>query len=458
MTKFPDLFLWGVSSAAYQVEGAAEEDGRSPSVWDIFCEKKGKILDGCDGRISCDQYHHVEEDVALMAELGIRVYRFSLSWSRILPEGTGKVNQRGIGYYNRLIDCLKDHGIEPFVTLYHWDLPQVLQERGGWLNPESVEWFGEYAKIAAEFFSDRVKYFLTFNEPQCFIGLGYYGDYHAPGLNCSMREALLASHHVLKAHGQAVKNLRRYAKQPLQIGFAPAGKFTYPRSERPEDVVAAKEMLTEVLPYEEWWWSMTWWNDPVFFGKYPERIVEKYRDILPEIRKEDMELINQPLDFVGHNIYDGRMVEAGENGEPVLTKEPPGFPHTHIKSPVTPEILYWMPKFLYERYGKPVLITENGMANGDLVSADGMVHDGCRIAYLESYLMNLRRASTEVPIAGYFHWSLTDNFEWAWGYQERFGLIYVDYETGRRIIKDSGRWYGKVIETNGGILPGCNNG
>lgn len=454
MMKFPDSFLWGAATSAYQVEGAVKEDGRSPSVWDIFCEKEGKILDGYSGEISCAQYHHMEEDVAMMAELGIRAYRFSLSWSRILPGGTGKVNQRGIDYYNRLIDCLKSHGIEPFVTLYHWDLPQVLQERGGWLNPESVYWFGELAKIAAEAFSDRVKYFLTFNEPQCFIGLGYYEGYHAPGLNCSMREALLASHHVLKAHGRAVKNLRRYAKQSLQIGFAPAGKFTYPKSERPEDVAAAKKMLTEVLPSEEWWWSMTWWNDPVFFGKYPERILEKYRDILPEIRREDMELISQPLDFVGHNIYDGRMVEAGELGKPVFTKEPPGFPHTHIKSPVTPEILYWMPKFLYERYGKPVLITENGMANGDLVSADGKVHDGCRIAYLESYLGNLRRASAEVPIMGYFHWSLIDNFEWAWGYQERFGLIYVDYETGRRIIKDSGRWYGKVIETNGEILPG----
>lgn len=452
--RFPDSFIWGASSSAFQVEGAAGEDGRSPSVWDIFCEKEGKILDGSNGAVSCDQYHHMEEDVALLAKLGIRAYRFSLSWSRILPEGTGKVNQRGIDYYNRLIDCLKSHGIEPFVTLYHWDLPQILQEQGGWLNPESVAWFGEFAKIAAQSFSDRVKYFLTFNEPQCFIGLGYYGAYHAPGLNCSMREALLASHHVLKAHGQAVKALRAYGKQPLQIGFAPAGKFTYPKTESRADVAAAKKMLTEVLPCAEWWWSMTWWNDPVFLGRYPAQILEKYRDILPRISPEDMALISQPLDFVGHNIYDGRMVEAGAEGEPVFTKEASGFPHTHIKSPVTPKILYWMPKFLYERYGKPVLITENGMANGDLVSADGRVHDGCRIAYLESYLGNLRKASAEVPVMGYFHWSLTDNFEWAYGYQERFGLVYVDYPTQKRIVKDSGYWYGKVIETKGEMLPG----
>lgn len=451
--KFSDSFIWGAATSAYQVEGAAREDGRGVSVWDVFCGKEGKILDGCSGDSACDQYHRMEEDVALMAELGIRSYRFSLSWSRILPDGTGTVNQKGIDYYNRLIDRLKANGIEPFVTLHHWDLPQALQEKGGWLNPNSIVWFADFAKIAAEAFSDRVKYFLTFNEPQCFIGLGYYGDYHAPGLNCSMGEAFRASHHVLKAHGQAVRELRRYGKQPLQIGFAPAGKFTYPRTDRPEDVRAAKKMLTEILPLEEWWWSMTWWNDPVFLGKYPENILEKYEGQLPEITREDMELISEPVDFIGQNIYDGRMVEEGDDGEPVFTPEPAGFPHTHIKSPVTPEILYWMPRFLYERYEKPVLVTENGMSNGDLVSADGRVHDGCRIAYLEGYLKNLRKAAAEVPVKGYFQWSLLDNFEWAWGYQERFGLVYVDYPTQRRIIKDSGYWYKKVIETNGEWLP-----
>lgn len=451
--KFPDSFIWGAATSAYQVEGAVREGGRAPSVWDVFCEKKGKILDGYSGEVSCCQYHHMEEDVRLMADLGIQAYRFSLSWSRILPAGTGAVNQKGIAYYERLIDCLKAHGIEPFVTLYHWDLPQVLQEKGGWLNPESVGWFADFAELVAKAFSDRVKYFVTFNEPQCFIGLGYYGDYHAPGLNCSMREAMLAAHHVLKAHGQAVIRLREYGRQPLQIGFAPAGKFIYPRTENPEDVAAAVKMLTEVLPLDEWWWSMTWWSDPIFLGRYPENVLEKYSDIVPEITEKDMELISQPLDFVGHNIYDGREVEATPGGKPVFTKEPPGFPHTHIKSRVSPEILYWMPKFLYERYRKPILITENGMSNGDLVSGDGKVHDGCRIAYLESYLKNLRKASAEVPIKGYFHWSLIDNFEWAWGYQERFGLIYVDYPTQRRIVKDSGYWYKKVIETNGEIIP-----
>ena len=202
--KFPDSFIWGAATSAYQVEGAAKEDGRGLSVWDVFCGKGGKILDGSSGRIACDQYHLMEKDVELMAEMGIQAYRFSLSWPRIFPDGTGEINQKGIDYYNRLIDCLRKYGIEPFITLHHWDLPQILQEKGGWMNPESVSWFGNFAKTAAEVFSDRVKYFITFNGPQCFIGLGYYGDCHAPGLNCSMREAFLAAHHVLMAHGREV--------------------------------------------------------------------------------------------------------------------------------------------------------------------------------------------------------------------------------------------------------------
>lgn len=451
--KFDKDFLWGVATASYQVEGAAFKDGRTASVWDTFCEKEGRIFDSSTGEETCMQYEHIEEDVALMKEMGIKAYRFSLSWSRILPQGTGEVNPLGIAYYNRLIDCLTANGIEPFVTLYHWDLPQVLQNRGGWLNPDIVGWFEEYTRVVAENFSDRVKYFITFNEPQCFIGLGYFGTVHAPGLGCSERETFLAAHHVLMSHGTAVKTLRKYGKQELSIGFAPAGKFTYPRTDSPEDVQAAREMLTHVIPVEDWMWSLTWWSDPIFLGRYPEDVCEKYKDILPAFTKEEMELIHQPVDFVGQNIYDGRMVTRGENGEPEFVPEPLGFPHTHMKSPVTPEILYWMPQFLYERYKKPVIITENGMANCDMLSMDGHVHDGCRIAYLEGYLHNLRKAAQLVPVKGYFQWSLMDNFEWALGYQERFGLIYVDYATQKRTIKDSGYWYRHVIETDGECLP-----
>ena len=450
--KFKSDFLWGVATAAYQVEGAAHADGRGDSVWDVFCGKKGAVLDGSSGENACMQYEHVEEDVEIMAKMGLKAYRFSLSWSRILPEGTGEVNQKGIDYYNRLINCLKAHNIEPFVTLYHWDLPQALQEKGGWLNPDSVQWFGDYTKIVADAFSDRVKCFITFNEPQCFIGLGYCGTIHAPGLNCSSREAFAAAHHVLMAHGLAVKTLCKYGRQELQIGYAPTGRFTYPKTHSKEDIQAAKDMMFHEIAVKEWEWSVTWWSDPVFLGKYPEDALEAYKSIVPDFPAEDMELICQPLDFAGQNIYDGRMVEMGKDGKPVFSPEPLGFAHTHMKSPVTPEILYWMPQFLYERYGKPVVITENGISNGDLISLDGRVHDGCRIAYLERYLQKLGEAAELVPIMGYFHWSLMDNFEWACGYQERFGLVYVDYQTQERIMKDSGYWYADVIRTNGECL------
>ncbi|HIT05136.1 MAG TPA: beta-glucosidase [Candidatus Scybalocola faecipullorum] len=450
--SFKKDFMWGAATASYQVEGAAKEDGRGLSVWDVFCEKQGKIKDKSNGDIACDQYHRYEEDIELMAKMGLKAYRFSLSWSRILPEGTGKVNEKGIEYYSNLIDCLLAHGIEPFVTLYHWDLPYTLHKRGGWLNEESPEWFAEYAKIAAEYFSDRVKYFFTFNEPQCFVGLGYLSDIHAPGINGPDRDAFTAAHHVLKAHGRAVQVLREYGKQPLKIGFAPAGKYTYPKTAAPKDVEAAKKMMFDNIALEDWAWSVAWWSDPIFLGKYPEAVCEKYKDILPAFTQEDMDLIHQPIDFVGQNIYDGRMVACGDDGEPYFVPDYIGAPYTTINSPVTPEILYWMPKFLYERYGKPVIITESGMANVDIVSADGQVHDGSRIAYLESYLQNLCKAADEVPIDGYFLWSLLDNFEWAHGYQGRFGLIYVDFRTQKRIPKDSAKWYQTVIATNGGCL------
>ena len=449
---FKKDFAWGAATASYQVEGAAKEDGRGLSVWDVFCEKHGKVKDATNGDIACDHYHKYEEDVSLMAQMGLKAYRFSVSWSRIMPNGTGEVNQKGIDFYNNLIDCLLKHDIEPYLTLFHWDLPYALHKKGGWLNDESPEWFAAYTKVIAENFSDRVKYFFTFNEPQCFVGLGYLGDYHAPGLNGPDRDAFAAAHNVLKAHGRVVQVLREYSSQPVKIGFAPTGKYTYPKTSSPEDIEASKKMTFEKIPLEDWVWSVTWWSDPIFLGKYPEDVCEKYKDVLPEITEEDMKLISQPIDFIGQNIYDGRMVYCNRDGEPEFVRDDVGFPYTNVNSPVTPEILYWHPKFLYERYKKPVIVTESGMAAIDLMSDDGSVHDGSRIAYLESYLKNLKKAAAEVPIDGYFAWSLMDNFEWAHGYQGRFGLIYVDYRTQKRTFKDSAHWYKKVIESNGGIL------
>ena len=306
--------------------------------------------------------------------------------------------------------------------------------------------------MIAENFSDRVKYFFTFNEPQCFIGLGYLGDYHAPGINGPDRDAFAAAHNVLKAHGRAVQTLRKYCRQPVKIGFPPTGKYTYPKTSSPEDIEASKKMTFEKIALEDWVWSVTWWSDAIFLGKYPRAVCEKYKDVLPEITEADMKLISQPIDFIGQNIYDGSMVACSSDGEPEFVTDDIGAAHTTVQSPVTPEILYWHPKFLYERYKKTVIVTESGMSAVDLMSADGRVHDGGRIAYLEGYLKNLRRAAAEVPIDGYFAWSLMDNFEWAHGYQGRFGLIYVDYMTQKRTLKDSALWYKKVIESNGEIL------
>lgn len=444
-------FKWGAATAAYQIEGAFQEDGKGLNIWDVFCRDKGRIYDGHTGEIACDHYHRFREDVALMKELGIKAYRFSLSWSRILPTGTGQLNPAGVQFYNELIHELLDAGIEPFITLYHWDLPYDLYRRGGWLNPESVSWFGEYAKTAAELFSDRVSNFFTFNEPQCFIGHGYLRGIHAPGVCGMIRDSFDMAHNVLKAHGTAVKMLREYAKGDIKIGFAPTGSMCYPDSGKAEDIEAARMHLFGLDDdVKDWAWNVSWWSDPVILGRYPEEGLKKYGEYLPEITKEDMELISQPLDFYGQNIYNGSRVRMGSDGKPEVVKRYEGFPKTSLDWPVTPECLYWGPRFLYERYKTPIYITENGMGCHDVISLDGKVHDPNRIDFLSRYLSELKKCTEDgTDIRGYFLWSLMDNFEWHSGYAERFGIIYVDYKSQRRMIKDSGYWYRQTIQENG---------
>ena len=448
---FKKQLAWGAATAAYQVEGAAFEDGKGLNIWDVFCEREGKIFGGQTGEVACDHYHRYKEDVQLMKEIGLNSYRFSIDWARIMPEGTGRVNEAGINYYNNLIDELLANGIEPYLTLYHWELPYELHKKGGWLNEESVEWFREYTKVIAEHFSDRVKYYFTFNEPQCFISLGYFDGQHAPGLNYGMREYFMICHNVLKAHGAAVLALRENAKQPVKIGYAPTGAFYFPESDKPEDIeVARKANFAAPDSFAGCMWSVAWLSDPVMLGHYPEETLKKFEAYLPKITEEDMKLIHQPIDFYGQNIYNSLKVRAGKNGEMEIVKRYDGFPKTALDWPVTPECLYWLPKFFYERYQKPIYITENGMAATDWLSLDGKVHDSARIDFYHRYLRELKRAATDgVDIAGYFAWSLMDNFEWAKGYSERFGLIFVDYNTQKRTIKDSGYWYKEVIESNG---------
>ncbi len=451
---FKNDFIWGVATASYQIEGAAFEDGKGLGIWDVFCEKEGNVEGFENGNVACDHYNRYKEDIKIMKEMGVKAYRFSLSWPRIMPNGTGEVNMKGIEFYNNIIDELIKNDITPFITLFHWDLPFELHKKGGWLNDECVDWFYEYTKVCAEHFSDRVKYFFTMNEPQIFIGLGYVAGIHAPGYKCTPTEFFQMSHNVLKAHGASVKALRKYGKQDLQISIAPTSLFHYPETDSDEDIEAARQatMALSDNPYA-FAMNVTWFSDPIFFGKYPEDGLLKYKQYLPKITKEDMELISQPLDFIGQNMYNGSEIRMGKDGKPEFIKRDRGAPITALKWPITPKMLYWGPKFLYERYKLPVIITENGLSCHDTVSVDGKVHDPNRIDFYTRYLREYKKAQADgVELMGYLAWSFMDNFEWHSGYAERFGLVYVDYKTQERIVKDSGHWYKKVIESNGEIL------
>lgn len=446
--SFKKDFVWGAATAAYQIEGAWSEDGKGENVWDVFCHEHTHVEQGHTGDIACDHYHRYKEDVKLMKELGIKAYRFSISWSRLIPNGTGKLNPKGVEFYNNLINELLANGIEPYMTLFHWDYPYALHKKGGWLNDESVAWFADYAAKVSELFSDRVKNFITFNEPQCFIGAGYMTSPHAPGYQVLYKDIFQMCHNVLKAHGAAVIALRENAKQPIKVGYAPTGTTCYPASESEADIEAARKKMFECPPLSRGlMWNVSWWSDPVILGKYPEDGLRMYKDFLPEITDEDMRLISQPLDFYGNNIYNGQEIRADQNGNPERVAHKVGLGKTAIQWPITPEALRWGPRFYYERYKLPFFITENGMSAHDIVSLDGKVHDPNRIDFLNRHLLELEKAIDDgVDVRGYFQWSLMDNFEWAKGYNDRFGLIYVDYETQQRIPKDSFYWYKNWIE------------
>lgn len=450
---FRDDFVWGVASSAYQIEGRDPQDGAGRMIWDTFAEE-GHTADGRGAAVTCDHIHRYREDYQLMRLLGVKAYRFSVSWSRIMPEGTGRVNEKAITLYRDMIMAMKENGITPYLTMYHWELPQALQDRGGWLNEESIEWFSEYAKVIAENFTDICEYFITLNEPECFVGLGHLTGVHAPGMKLGYRETFQIAHNAMRAHGRAVINLRKYAKQPIKIGYAPTCSMAYPESDRPEDIEAARKVLFSFYnPMENWTWNVAWFNDPVFLGKYPQSGLEKFKEYLPEITEEDMKLIAQPIDFMGQNIYNGYIVRAGADGEPEMVAMPAGYSRTSAGWTVTPECFYWGVKFLYERYHMPLYITENGMSCHDMVSRDGQVHDPNRITFLDRYLSALQCASDDgADIRGYFLWTFLDNFEWDKGYTERFGIVHVNFQTQKRIAKDSAYWYQKIMETNGRLL------
>lgn len=463
-SSFPQTFTWGAAAASYQIEGAASEDGKGPGVWDMMCRLPGRIWEGQNGDIACDHYHRYAEDVALMKSIGLQAYRLSLSWPRIMPEGTGAVNPKGLDFYDRLVDELLAAGVQPWVTLFHWDLPLALYYRGHWLNPDMPQWFADYTRVVVDKLSDRVSHWMTLNEPQCFIGLALQLGKHAPGDKLGLPEILRAGHGALLSHGRAVQVIRAHAKIPSQIGWAPVGVSTIPASEDPADVEAARQSMfsissdhTIVNPWDQTdVWNNTWWGDPVVFGHYPEDGLATYGKAVPAIGPDDMKIISQPIDFYGANTYNGSTMRAGPDGRPQKVPKPEGSPITALKWGVTPECLYWTPKFLHERYKLPIVITENGMSGADWVSLDGKVHDPQRVDFLHRYLLSLDRAVRDgVDVRGYFLWSIMDNFEWAEGFKERFGIIHVDYATQKRTLKDSAHWYRQVIATNGGSLHDC---
>lgn len=447
---FPSDFVWGAATASYQIEGAAYKSGGGESVWDMFCRRQGKVYEGDSGEFACDHYHRYRGDVQLMREIELQAYRFSISWPRVLPTGTGKVHAEGLDFYDKLVDELLAAGIAPWATLFHWDFPYELYLRGGWLNPDSSQWFADYTAIIVDKLSDRVRHWMTLNEPQCFIGLGHQGGHHAPGDTLGQREVFLAAHHANMAHGRAVQVIRANSKQPCMIGYAPVGVGFFPESETEENIQATRERM---FLCEDMIWNNAWWMDPQFLGRYPEDGLRNLGANAPKFRREDMEIIGQPLDFIGANLYHGVPVRAnGKFGGEVL-KHPQGTGRTMYHWSFSPKALYWVTKLYHERYGKPIVITENGMANPDWIALDGHVHDGPRIDFLNQYLLQLERASNEgVPTLAYFHWSLLDNFEWNEGYKFRFGLTYVNYATQQRTLKDSAYWYRNVIRTNGASL------
>ncbi|MFQ3545795.1 GH1 family beta-glucosidase [Halobacillus rhizosphaerae] len=437
--QFPEAFKWGAATASYQVEGAAAEDGRSASIWDVFAHTPGNVKNGETGDEACDSYHLYEEDVALLDELDVDLYRFSISWSRVLPDGTGELNPAGVAYYRNLIQALLDRGIEPMITLYHWDLPQVLQEDGGWENRKTAEAFQYYAEAMYKEFGGQVKKWLTINEPWCASFLSNYLGVHAPGKK-DLQVAVDVAHHLLVAHGLAVQSFRKLVPDG-EIGYAPNVTWTEPFSDRKEDVEACRTSLM---------WHKEWFMDPVFIGTYPDRLVqlfEKHNAVL-HATEEDMKIIAQPIDFMGINYYTGGLGRYSEgNWLFDLEEIPLDERRTDIGWPIYADGFYKILRSITETYGEvPIYITENGACYNHEVE-NGEVHDKERIDYLKQHLTALKRAmDSGVPIRGYLVWSLLDNFEWAEGYDKRFGIVHVNFDTFERTKKDSYLWYQEVVK------------
>jgi beta-glucosidase len=449
---FPENFWWGAATAAYQIEGAANEDGRQPSVWDHFSHLPGRVQNADTGDVACDHYHRFEDDVKLMAELGIKHYRFSLSWPRIIPDGRGAVNEKGVDFYRRLVDALLKHGITPHATLFHWDSPQALEERyGSWCSREMAGDFAEYCTQVVKRLGDRITNWMTINEIYCFTYMGYGVNkvpQHAPGTVVKSRQEVLQTvHHALLAHGLGCQAIRAATPKLAKVSLVVNYDSYIPVIETPENIEAAKRAFVA----EEHNGTIL---VPALTGSYNAHTLAALGADAPKIQSGDMETIAQPLDALGYNVYTGSYVRAADNARGYeLLPLPRQYPQMHMPwLNFVPEALYWGVRMISDALGKkdlPILITENGCATDDEVTPTGEVFDLSRVLYQRAYLRNACRAIAEgYPLKGYFHWSLMDNFEWSCGYTRRFGLIFVDYQTQQRIPKQSFRWYQKVIQAN----------
>ena len=436
---FPDDFRWGAATASYQIEGAAHENGRGESVWDRFAATPGKVRNGDTGEIACDFYHRYRGDIALMKELGLDAFRFSIAWPRVLPEGRGRVNAAGLDFYDRLVDELLAHGIEPFATLFHWDTPQALEDAGGWPVRATAEAFVEYTEAVVERLGDRVHHWMTHNEPWVCAWIGHAWGEHAPG-GKSEADAVAAAHHLLLSHGWAVQAIRR-ARPDAKVGLSLNLAHAYPASDSPEDEAAA--------------WHVDgggnrWFLDPIFRGAYPADLLERNAIVEPLIGDGDLEAIATPIDFLGVNNYFRFVVGAGAEG-PRFVSNPEAL-HTDMGWEVYPDGLHALLTRVADEYApSAIYVTENGAAFGDVRGHDGRVHDPERTEYLQTHVDAVGRAVADgVPVKGYFVWSLLDNFEWAHGYSKRFGIVYVDYPTLERVPKDSFYWYRDFIASRRG--------
>ncbi len=442
---FPPDFLWGAATSAYQIEGAVHEDGRGPSIWDQFTHLKGKIIDQSTADVANDHYHRYKEDVQLIKELGAKAYRFSIAWPRVFPEGTGTPNPKGLDFYHRLVDELLANGIEPFATLYHWDLPQALQDRyGGWRSRDTSKAFADYAGYVAERISDRVKHIFTINECARLVYAGFGIGIDAPGLTLPQKEINQVRHHVALGHGLAVQAVRAHARSGTKVGPAENIEICVPAIETPANIRAA-EIATRELN--------AGYLTAILEGKYTDGFLAYAGANAPKFTAEDLAAISSPIDFVGLNVYmPNQYVVAGENGNDFALL-PFAATYPHMDSSwlrIGPEAMYWAPRHVAKLWNvKSIYITENGTSAADQVSADGKVYDVDRIMYLRNYLTHLNRATSEgVPVNGYFVWSLMDNFEWSDGFEKRFGLYHVDFQTQRRTPKLSASFYREVIQRN----------